>query len=63
MKKFFKSLVCMLVGHDWVWRESYPFERTGTSKDLAMVPGQCKFCEHTPSSAEVSKLARYEGKA
>ncbi len=62
MKNFLKSLVCKMVGHDWVWRESYPYERTGTSKDLAHVPGQCKFCQHIPTSAEVSLYAKYEGK-
>lgn len=57
-----KKLICLLFGHDWVWRKSYPYERTGTEKDLAHVPGKCLRCEHVPTSLEVSKFARYEGK-
>lgn len=59
----FSKLICLIFGHDWLWRKSYPYERTGTSKDLAHVPAQCKRCEHVPSSLEVSTLARYEGKS
>lgn len=60
--KILKRILCMVVGHEWEWRKSYPYERTGTSKDLAMVPGICVCCGSKPTALEVVKFAKYEGK-
>jgi hypothetical protein len=59
---FLKRLLCKMVGHEWEMRESYPYERTGTSKDLAMIPGICVCCGHKPTPQEVVEFAQYEGK-
>ena len=56
------KIFCKVFGHRWLWRNSKPFELTGTSRDNAKVPAQCKRCHHIPDGYEVSRLAKYEGK-
>jgi hypothetical protein len=58
----FSKLICKVFGHRWHWVKSYPFQKTGTTADLAMVPSRCDHCDYIPTPKEVVELAIYEGK-